>query len=725
MNWNQNFRQWDCCNKSANRKAMKNSLIFLLIAYGCLLTNAYAQTISPKTIPVNGGYSDAGGVSLSFTLGETFNTSFSNGSTILTQGEQQPEIDLITSTASATILCAGNSFLLSYTVTGFFGSGNIFTAQLSNASGSFANPVNIGSTTGTGSGIINCVIPPATFSGNNYLVRVTGTLPEFTGKISASVISISNAPPAGTVHFTSAPVSGCLGSNDLASVNSVPGATFYNWTCSQSGILFNGNPSPYQSSSPVVTISYSSLPQAGASGWSVCAFAGNSCGNSNVICTWIRSVLSKPASINGSAIGCPGSTGIPYSASAVAGASNYIWSGSGGITVNGNGPNITVDFSAGFNSGTLCVHAQTSCGYNSPDRCITISKTTSIPGIINGASYVCPNGTSAFTVASVSGAISYNWTCSVPGSILSPAGNTCTVSFPAAVPGGSVVSVSAVSACGISGPIRSKGIASGLPNTPGNISGLSSGQCGQSGVSYAVSPVNLALAYLWTVSGGAVINGPNSLSGVSVDFPSSFNSINLTVLATNNCGAGNPRTLTVLGAPSMPPAISGNISVCNGAIESYNTTGSAGATSYIWTAPPGASFIGPSTGSSVLLQWGSTGGNISVKSQNNCGISSQRLLGVTVNCRQAQVENENGSFDIGLFPNPATNKVYLKFPSATSSRYHLDIINTLGQSLISKSDYAIEGINITEISVDGLTAGIYNLLFTKDKNTSHLKFVIQ
>lgn len=54
--------------------------------------------------------------------------------------------------------------------------GTVITAQLSDASGSFANPVNIGTynttTAGSDAGTINAVIPAGTASGTNYKIRV-------------------------------------------------------------------------------------------------------------------------------------------------------------------------------------------------------------------------------------------------------------------------------------------------------------------------------------------------------------------------------------------------------------------------------------------------------------------------------------------------------------------------------------------------------------------------
>ena len=75
------------------------------------------------------------------------------------------------------VYCAGQTYTLPYKVTGVFTSGNIFTAQLSNALGSFANAVNIGTYTSTASGNIIITIPASTPYGNHYRIRVLSTKP--------------------------------------------------------------------------------------------------------------------------------------------------------------------------------------------------------------------------------------------------------------------------------------------------------------------------------------------------------------------------------------------------------------------------------------------------------------------------------------------------------------------------------------------------------------------
>ena len=79
--------------------------------------------------------------------------------------------------------CSGATVPVSYTSSGYsFAAGNTFTAQLSNASGSFASPVNIGTLSSTAaSGTIMAAIPISTSTGFSYRIRVVSSNPAVTG----------------------------------------------------------------------------------------------------------------------------------------------------------------------------------------------------------------------------------------------------------------------------------------------------------------------------------------------------------------------------------------------------------------------------------------------------------------------------------------------------------------------------------------------------------------
>jgi hypothetical protein len=68
--------------------------------------------------------------------------------------------------------CSGDSLKINYTTSGTFNASTIFTAQLSDSNGSFANPIVLGNITGTPSGIISAKVPGKISSGAQYSIRV-------------------------------------------------------------------------------------------------------------------------------------------------------------------------------------------------------------------------------------------------------------------------------------------------------------------------------------------------------------------------------------------------------------------------------------------------------------------------------------------------------------------------------------------------------------------------
>ncbi len=87
-------------------------------------------------------------------------------------------------TVTGSSFCVGAQTTVSYTALNLppaFASGNVFTAQLSNASGSFTSPVNIGTLTSTSAtGNISATIPLKHFCETGYRIRVTGRNPAVT-----------------------------------------------------------------------------------------------------------------------------------------------------------------------------------------------------------------------------------------------------------------------------------------------------------------------------------------------------------------------------------------------------------------------------------------------------------------------------------------------------------------------------------------------------------------
>ncbi|MBK7852833.1 MAG: hypothetical protein IPJ66_17310 [Bacteroidetes bacterium] len=70
----------------------------------------------------------------------------------------------------------------------------MFTAQLSDASGNFSNPVNIGTLAGTSSGTISAAIPLNANTGSGYRIRVLSNSPEVTSFDNGVNLSIEANP---------------------------------------------------------------------------------------------------------------------------------------------------------------------------------------------------------------------------------------------------------------------------------------------------------------------------------------------------------------------------------------------------------------------------------------------------------------------------------------------------------------------------------------------------
>ncbi|MCF8295662.1 MAG: T9SS type A sorting domain-containing protein, partial [Bacteroidales bacterium] len=141
---------------------------------------------------------------------------------------------IATGVIAPTTLCPGQSVSVPYTKTHTATGGNVFTAQLSDANGSFINPVSIGSLTTTSNGTISCTIPPGTPTGTGYRIRVVGSIPVVGGTDNGTNLTVNSSvvPPVTEGEFI------CIGAGSQSVTLTASGGVagdLYNWYNSPSG----------------------------------------------------------------------------------------------------------------------------------------------------------------------------------------------------------------------------------------------------------------------------------------------------------------------------------------------------------------------------------------------------------------------------------------------------------------------------------------------------------
>ncbi|GAB3838476.1 hypothetical protein [Hymenobacter jeollabukensis] len=116
----------------------------------------------------------------------------SNEAVITVTAPPATSIAAPTFTPTAVCATAAAPLTVTFSSTGTFNAGNVFTVQLSDASGSFASPVDL-VTTGSASPL-TATIPAGTASGTGYKVRVVGSDPATIGTASSASLRIVSNP---------------------------------------------------------------------------------------------------------------------------------------------------------------------------------------------------------------------------------------------------------------------------------------------------------------------------------------------------------------------------------------------------------------------------------------------------------------------------------------------------------------------------------------------------
>ncbi|WP_276134994.1 T9SS type A sorting domain-containing protein [Polluticoccus soli] len=288
------------------------------------------------------------------------------------------------------MLCGADSFMVPYVAsTGLFNSGNVFTVQLSNASGSFATPINIGSKAATTGGTIKVGLPSSLTPGTGYRMRVVASNIVFASTDNGTDIAIAMTPPVKPVAASNNPV--CEGNTITLSATTTSSVTGWSWTGPNNFSSTVSNPSINNATQPL-------------SGIYIVKALNYGCISSD---TELVTIIPNPIVVAASnSPVCEGVT-LNLSASNAGAGAGYSWTGPAGFSAGIQNPALTNITSA--QAGDYVVTATLS-GCTARDTVTVQTKLMPAVPVVSVSGPSCIGGSLNLTAASSTSGVNYNWT---------------------------------------------------------------------------------------------------------------------------------------------------------------------------------------------------------------------------------------------------------------------------------------------------------------------------
>lgn len=301
-------------------------------------------------------------------------------------------LDSFAVTVNDSMLCSGDTFTVNCWVPTKYNSNNIFTAQLSDKTGSFASPLNIGSISSDSSSAISCIIPGNISPGTGYRVRVISSSQPDTTMNTSSAIKIGNPDSTNISVSNNSPL--CEGFTLQFSASTFVPGTSYSWS----------GPNSFNSTSPNPFISGAAPVQNGIY-YATMKWYG--CEVTDTTHVTVKPLPAKPVANSNTPL-CAGTTLNLTATSSTSGVS-YSWTGPGSFTSSVQSPSVansTVAMSGDYiATATLngCISKDTiTVTVNPQPAAVTLSSSPSPSGCAGDTLYL--NSTTSST------GVSYNWT---------------------------------------------------------------------------------------------------------------------------------------------------------------------------------------------------------------------------------------------------------------------------------------------------------------------------
>lgn len=610
-----------------------------------------------------------------------------------------------------TLFCPGDTFRVKYGVTYNFNSGNSFSVQLSNASGSFASPTVIGTKNiSTGPDSITCVIPMNIAPGNAYRIRVVGSNPV---RISGDDEVNIHIKPRPTVLATD---NGPLCAGDTLKLTSTVSPTTGNYSYNWTGPLgFNST-----QANPVIA-----NPTVNHSGDYILRATLDGCSSRDTTTVQVKVKPVTPVAGSNSPV-CPG-TALSLTSSSTTGGVTYSWTGPNSYTSSSQNPTIAP---ATFNSGgTYYVTASLNgCNSAAAATVVSIQVTTPTPAASSN-SPVCTGGTLNLYASTVTGTgVTYQWTG--PAAFSSTAQNPVLSGVTGSMAG--TYRINAVINGCISYPdsvtvvVNNGPMVNIYPNPKDSV-------CTGKNITFVAIAQNGGTTpqYQWMKNNAPVL-GATSASYVASNLNTGDQ---FSCILTNNSTCSTPASDTsgsipVTVLPYLTPSVSITANPTTPLSPYQLITFTATATNagaepkYQWRV----------NGKDVTGATSSTWGTYSINNNDTVSVvvkssylcpqpdsAISNVIGVTV---LTSVENIGELSKLYLYPNPNTGKFTIAGTSAINSPMTIDVLNAIGQVIYTENTSLHTGTINKQIALPQVANGIYMLRLKAGTDMKLIRFSI-
>ncbi|MES2285244.1 MAG: hypothetical protein V4547_06105 [Bacteroidota bacterium] len=256
----------------------------------------------------------------------------------------------------------------------------------------------------------------------------------------------------------------------------------------------------------------------------------------------------------------------------------------------------------------------------------------------------CAGQVRTYSIPVVPGATKYGWTVPAGTSITSGQGTT-SISATFGNLSGSVC-VDASNSCETSPPRCLSVSVDPIPNTPGNITGVTSINPGQTSVTYFVASVNGASTYTWSVPAGATITSGTGTTTIVVNFACNASSGNISVTANSTCGSSPASALALTITPLLAANAGSNIS--GPATIGGSPAASGGTAGYTYAWSPTSGLSGSTAANPTATACTTTTYTLIVTDSRSCTATSS--ITVTKNLVASAGANLTGPGTIGGAP---------------------------------------------------------------------------